>query len=253
MRKTLKTQMQEGAAVYGTFIKACASPLIEILGYSGLDYVLLDMEHSPVGMDKLEELLRAANLAQISAIVRVAGKEETDLIHPLDKGADGLLVPMVSDARQAELVVDGSKFSPMGNRGMDVYARSSKFGFIKKDEYLRDANETTLLAIQIEGQEGVANLHEILSVNGIDVVYVGPYDLSQSLGLPGQVDNPRVVEEIIRIVGEIRKAGRFAGIYVDDAKTAARYKGIGVQFITVAVDVELFARACRQLVADLGK
>lgn len=248
---SLRAELKAGRTVYGPFIKACNAPLIEILGHSGMDYILLDMEHSPVSMEKLEDLIRAAEVAGIFPFVRVADVREADITHPLDKGARGLLVPMVNNRATAERVVQCAAFNPRGRRGMDIYARSARFGFSPKNEYLKRANTDLILALQIEGQEGISNLDDILEVEGIDIIYIGPYDLSQSMGLPGQVNDPRVIDEIRRICERVKKAGCHLGIYVDDVETAHRYREFGIQFITIMVDVVIFSRACNQLVADL--
>jgi 4-hydroxy-2-oxoheptanedioate aldolase len=136
---------------------------------------------------------------------------------------------------------------------MDVYSRAARFGYNSKANYLNGANQGLIIAVQIEGLEGVTNLEEILKVEGIDIIYIGPYDLSQSMGIPGQVNDPRVIEEIKKICQRVHAAKRFIGIYVDDIETAHRYRDLGIQFITIMVDVVIFARACNQLVENLKK
>ena len=253
MNRGLKNKLEQGKAVVGPFIKAVSPALIEIIGLSGMDYVLIDLEHSPVSMEELENLLRAADSGDVCAFVRVAGHNESDILHPLDKGAGGLLVPMVSSGESAERIVHFSKFAPQGERGMDIYSRSAKFGYISKAEYLARANEETLLAVQIEGTKGINNLPDILSVDGIDIIYIGPYDLSQSLGIPGKVHDQLVVAKVEEIVAQAKEKDRFVGIYVDDIETAQRYIALGVQFITLSVDVTIFAQACDALIDKFEK
>jgi len=207
MNRGLKNKLEQGKAVVGPFIKAVSPALIEIIGLSGMDYVLIDLEHSPVSMEELENLLRAADSGDVCAFVRVAGHNESDILHPLDKGAGGLLVPMVSSGESAERIVHFSKFAPQGERGMD----------------------------------------------GIDIIYIGPYDLSQSLGIPGKVHDQRVVAKVEEIVAQAKEKDRFVGIYVDDIETAQRYIALGVQFITLSVDVTIFAQACDALIDKFEK
>ncbi len=128
----------------------------------------------------------------------------------------------------------------------------AKFGAIPKAEYFEQANRDTLIAVQIEGQEGLHNLSAIADADAVDVVYIGPYDLSQSLGIPGQVNDPRVIQCVEGIVSEVLARGKSAGIYVDDVPTAQRYLDIGIQFITLCVDTTIFFRASQAMAAQLG-
>ncbi len=236
----------------GTFIKSASPALVEILGHVGFDYVLIDLEHSPVSIDHLEHLIRAAETAGIAPVVRVPGITEPAILHPLDKGAEGLLIPMVDTAASAAKVIQCAKYGPLGGRGMDIYSRAAKFGAIPKAEYFEQANRDTLIAVQIEGQEGLRNLSAIADTEAVDVVYIGPYDLSQSLGIPGQVNDPRVIQCVETVVGEVRAKGKSTGIYVDDVETAQRYLDMGIQFITLCVDTTIFYRASEAMAAQLG-
>lgn len=249
---TLKEKLLAGKAVFGPFIKSGNPGMIEVLGFSGFDYVLFDMEHSPFSMEHLEHMIRAAEIGGACPFVRVSSHDESAILHPLDKGAEGLLVPMVNDKATAERIVKFSKYSPMGRRGICIYSRAARFGYTPKQEHFQKSNSDILIAIQIEGQEGLNNLDEILTVDGVDIIYVGPYDLSQSLGIPGEVSDPRVLEKVKEICGKARAAGRYVGIYVDDVETAKKYQALGLQFITLSVDLRIFSQACNQVVSELS-
>ena len=248
MNRGIRKKLEEGGVVIGSFIKAANPALIEILGMSGMDYVLLDMEHGPVSMEKLENLIRAADAVGFCAFVRVAGHKESDILHALDKGPGGVLIPMVSNKTAAQQIVNYARYAPIGERGIDIYSRAARFGYIPKAEFFSKANKETLLAIQIEGEEGANNLDEILSVDGIDIVYVGPYDLSQSMGIPGQINDDRVIDKVKEITKTAKSRGKFVGVYVDDVETARLYAEIGAQFISISVDVRIFADACDSMV-----
>lgn len=246
-----KSRVNSGERIAGIFVKSGSPAMVEIIGYSGFDYALLDMEHSPVSIEQLENLIRAAETAGTAPMVRVSGISEPEILHPLDKGAAGLLVPMVNTPEMAEEVVRYAKYAPQGERGIDIYARSAKYSTIPKSRYFEQANSSTVIAVQIEGSEGLANVAEIAAVEAIDVVYVGPYDLSQSLGIPGQIDDPRVAERIEKIAADVKACGKGAGIYVDDVPTALKYFDLGIQFITLSVDATIFLRACETLRKEL--
>jgi len=246
----LRDMMRGGGFCVGPFIKAASPALIEITGHAGMDFVLLDMEHGPVSYELLEHMILAAEKVGIAPIVRVEAVSESAILRPLDRGAAGLVVPHVDSADMARDVVRFSRYAPEGQRGMDVHSRAAKYTHTPKDQYLRQANDA-LLALQIEGAEGLANLDAILAVPGGDVIFVGPYDLSQSLGVPGQIDHPEVIGAIERIAAAVRKAGRHPGIYANDVAAARKWIGLGVQFIALAVDTTIYYQACRKLVVDL--
>lgn len=248
---SLKQKLSRGEVVFGPFWKTRDQALIEAAASAGFDFVILDLEHASHAFSDIESLVRVAELAGIGAVVRTPDHRESDIVKALDSGAQGILVPHVSTRAEAQQVVAAAKFQPLGERGMDVYARSARYGVIPKSEYLQEANNSTVVAIQIEGQEGVANVKEIVAVPGIDVVFFGPYDLSQSMGIPGQVDHPDLVAKLKELVDITRSARKAAGIYVDDSATALRWAQLGIQFISISVDVRLFYQACRQLVAAL--
>lgn len=247
----LKDKMRQGDFCVGPFLKAGSPALIEVMGYAGLDFVLLDMEHGPQSYESLEHQILAAERVGIAPIVRVETITESAIIRPLDKGAAGLLVPHVDSGEMAQRVVQFSRFAPQGERGMDIYARAAQYGHLPKQEYLRKANEDSFLALQIEGLEGMHNLDAILAVPGSDVIFVGPYDLSQSLGLPGQIDHPEVIRTVEQIVTKVRQGGRHVGIYVDNVETARKWIRLGVQFIALSVDTAIYYQACKRLMAAL--
>jgi 4-hydroxy-2-oxoheptanedioate aldolase len=223
---------------------------VEVMGYAGLDFVLLDMEHGPLSYETIEHMVLAAERVGIAPVARVEAITESAIIRPLDKGAAGLLVPHVDSRAMAEDVVRFARYAPEGERGMDVLSRAAQYGHLPKNEYLRKANEATLI-LQIEGAEGIRNLDEILAVPGAEVIFVGPYDLSQSLGYPGQIDHPEVVQAVERIVATVRKAGRHVGIYADSPATARKWIDLGVQFVALSVETAIYYQACKRLVAEL--
>ncbi|MBN1343578.1 MAG: aldolase [Phycisphaerae bacterium] len=247
----LKDKMRAGDFCVGPFLKTGSSAIIEVTGHAGLDFVILDMEHGPLSYEALEHHVLAADHVGLAPIVRVEAITEHSIIRPLDKGAAGLVVPHVDSAEMAQSVIRFSRFGPQGQRGMDIYARAAQFGHMPKQEYLKKANETTLLALQIEGAEGIRNLDEILAVPGSDVIFVGPYDLSQSLGVPGEINHPEVISAVERIVEKVRSADRHVGIYADDVETARKWIRLGVQFVALSVDTAIYYQACKRLVASL--
>ena len=247
----LKEKLRRGDFCVGPFLKAASPEIVEVSGYAGFDFVILDMEHGPLSYETIEHLVLAAEHVDIAPIVRVEAITESAIMRPLDKGAAGILVPHVDSGDMARNVVRFSHFGPVGERGMDMYSCAAQYGRLPKKEYMKRSNEETLFILQIEGSEGLRNLGEILAVPESDVIFVGPYDLSQSLGMPGEIDHPKVVQAIEGIVETVRKGGRYVGIYADNVEAAKRWIGVGVQFIALSVDTAIYYQGCQRLVAAL--
>ncbi|MFH1086141.1 MAG: aldolase/citrate lyase family protein, partial [Chloroflexota bacterium] len=165
----------------------------------------------------------------------------------LDIGSAGVQVPQIETREQAEAVVRSAKFAPLGMRGLSFYTRAGDWAMHGVAGYADALNQEQLVAIHIEGVRGLQNLDEIIAVPHIDVVFLGPYDLSQSFGVPGQVNDPRVIHGMEVAVARIRAAGKAAGTYAGDPETAQRWARLGVQYVSLGVDVGIFANACTSL------
>jgi 4-hydroxy-2-oxoheptanedioate aldolase len=248
---TLRDRLSAGENVFGPFLKIPAAAPVEIVGYAGFDFCIVDLEHSPYTLERAEELVRAAQGAGVAPIIRTFDSQPSTLVRALDTGCEGILVPNVKSLAEAEMVARGARFHPLGERGMDPHARSARYRTIPKEIYFAEADKQTLVGVQVEGMEGVQNLDDIVDVEGIDLVFIGPYDLSQSLGVPGQIDAPAVLAKVEEIVAVVRARGKALGIYADNLEEARRWQGLGVQFVAISVDVYIFLRACQSIVEAL--
>jgi len=185
---------------------------VEIIGYSGFDYVFIDMEHTTIELESLSKLIMASEVAGVFAIVRVAGNDPVQIRKVIELGAEGVIVPHICTQKDAENAVQATRFPPEGVRGFASLVRSHTFDLPKVDlpDYLKTSNEEIVVIPLIEDQEAVDHIDEILDVNGVDAIFLGPADLSVSMGLPGQYDN-----EIIQAsLGKVMKAAVRRGIPV---------------------------------------
>jgi 4-hydroxy-2-oxoheptanedioate aldolase len=203
MLEGFKNKIKEGKNVFGPFMKSTDPAFIEIAGYAGFDFVILDMEHGPVSFSDLQNLIRAALLAGIIPIVRTSDLTEASISKPLDLGALGVQIPQVTSASDAQSCVDAARFYPLGKRGVCRFVRAANYSSLPRDEYFGKAN-SILVIIQIEGKEAILDIENIMEVDGIDIIFIGPYDLSQSLGVPGQINHPVVIEAMNDIVNRAR-------------------------------------------------
>lgn len=223
------------------------SPLVaEICATSGLDWVLIDAEHTPNGLEAISAQLIAVHGNMALPVVRPAEGTEITIKQLLDLGAQNLLIPMVNSAAQARELVQAMRYPPRGIRGVgSALSRASRWNRI--DDYVHNAEDTISLTVQIETVEAVANVEEILAVDGVDAIFVGPSDLAASMGLLGQQDHPDVVDAAKRCITAAEKAGKPVGTNAFDPTMAQDYIDAGATFILVGADVALLARASEAL------
>ncbi|MDR1562806.1 MAG: aldolase [Dysgonamonadaceae bacterium] len=245
-----KDKLANGEPVYGPFMKTGDAAFVECAGYAGFDFCILDMEHGPADFFNLQNLIRGAEIAGILPVVRTFDSSETAIGKALDVGAKGVQVPQIQSAEQARAAVRAAKFFPAGERGVCRFVRAAGYSSIPRDVYFEQANEA-LVILQVEGKEALDSLDEILAVEGLDILFVGPYDLSQSLGVPGQVSHPAVVSAIKSITERAKSAGVVIGVFCDTYEAAALWKSAGIQYLSWSVDVGIFTEACKGIVDNL--
>lgn len=254
MRKENRTKnsLKEGRTVLGTFVKISDASVVEILALAGFDFFILDNEHVAMNPESMVNMIRAADAAGIDSIIRVRENHPNDILHALDSGASGVQIPHINTKEHAVSAVQSVKYSPLGHRGFAPSHRAAGYGFINSQEYARHSNENTLISCYCETLEAVANLDAILEVQHIDVTFIGPFDLSQSLGVPGQARHPKVVECMDGIINKSKKAGRPVGIIASDPADAKIWIEKGVQYITISSDQGMIANQGRNLIRDLN-
>jgi 2-keto-3-deoxy-L-rhamnonate aldolase RhmA len=236
----------------GHFIVEFATPGIGyLLKNAGCDYVLFDTEHSGFHNETIKSLLRYFEAAGLPAIVRVPSGEYHHIARALDMGAEGIMVPMVGTAEQAEAIVQSMKYTPRGHRGVALGVAHDHYTGGAVLDKLAAANDRTTLFAQIETAEGVANADAIAAVDGVDCLWVGHFDLSASLGIPGEFDNPKFTDAIAATHAATRKHGKAYGRLVPDVKTGVDLFNGGFDFICYSGDVWMFQAALTQAVAEI--
>lgn len=243
----LKRKLKQGEIVLGPFMNCAYPAFIEICGHAGFDFAVIDMEHGPLHPLAAEDLCRAADCVGLAPVVRVRKNDGPQIQRALDIGSAGVQVPQIETKTDAETAVQSAKYSPLGARGLSFATRAGLYtaaGTSITDEL----NAESLVVIHVEGKRGIDNLEEIVSVPHIDVIFLGPYDISQSLGIPGQVRDSRVIDLMETAVETIRNAGMAAGTFADNPEIAKQWIDAGVQYIGLGVDVAIFLRACQSLV-----
>ncbi len=251
LARELKRKLRAGEPCIGTWMSLAHVSIAEILAMAGYDFVVVDTEHTAIDVSEVLHLLIAIEQRGAIPLVRLAHVDPVQAKAVLDSGAAGLLVPMVNTKEDAELAVRMSKYPPLGNRGVGL-ARAQGYG-VHFDEYVANANDDLLLIVQIEHKDAVANINEILSVPGIDGTFIGPYDLSLSLGIPGQITHPAVVAAKRTVLEAARARGLAAGVHLVQPSTAAADCEVavadGYRFIALGSDLLFLRDAARGLQA----
>lgn len=248
--KKFRDTINSGGCVYGPFMKTGDPMFAEAAGIAGFDFAIFDMEHGPVAFENQQNNIRAAGISGMLPIIRVKDLGENTIGSALDIGALGIQVPQVKTAENAKTVVRNAKFYPYGMRGVCRFVRAAAYSNMDKKEYFQNSKEL-LVIIQLEGLDAIANLDEILDVDGVDIIFVGPYDLSQSLGVPGEVNHPMVIEHMKLIVEHAKAKGKIVGTFVDDLNAMKLWRSVGVQYLSYNVDVGIFMEACKGIINNI--
>ncbi len=237
-----RTRLLNHERLLGAMVTLPGPETAEILAAAGCDWLFIDLEHSPLDFLDAQRLLQAAGQA-CAGVIRVPQADPLSLKKALDIGPAGIIVPQVNAPETAAQIVRWAKYAPLGERGVGI-ARAHGYG-LDAAGYLARADDETAVIIQIEHIEAVNRIDEILAVAGVDALFIGPYDLSTSMGKMGQVDDPAVVAAIDRVTEAARRAGRPLGIFGVSAEPLRRYAGRGYTLLTAGIDAMLLAQAVR--------
>ncbi len=242
MANKTKEKLDGFERVLGCFIGFYSPAMVEILGLCGFDFVVIDNEHGPFSWGQIEHMVRAAQLRNLTPIVRTVDHEQGTILKALDCGAQGVHVPQVSTADQTESIVRAAKFPPEGTRGVAWSARSHLYGAGDGAGYLRRHNEESIVVVHVETEEAVENIEEIASVPGLDVAYVGPADLSVALGHASEGPSHSEVRGAAdRVLEACRERGMHVGYHVGGAQQARETFAWGASYVGVGITPVLFA------------
>ena len=246
--KTLKQKLKNRELTIGSWITLGNTGVAEILSNAGFDWLVIDLEHTTISIDQAGDLIRIIDLSGVPSLVRLTSNDENQIKRVLDAGAQGILVPMINSAKEAKLAVAATRYPPLGNRGVGL-ARAQKYGASFKEylDWQSDVNSGPVVVVQIEHIDAVNNLKEILNVDGVDAFIIGPYDLSCSMGIPGEFENPKFIKTIERIVKISSELNAVSGLHVVEPDKEKLNKAIeaGHKFIAYSVDIRMLDVAAR--------
>ena len=239
----MKAKFAAGEPAFGLSVMIPSPQIVESAAGMGFDWVLIDCEHGTVGLESMELMVMAAEACGVTPVVRPRTNAAEDILQAMDRGAQGVQVPHVNTAAEARAAVAAVKFHPQGRRSLAAGTRASGYGFRgSSTEFVVEANRQTLVCVQIEDEAALPNLDDILRVDGVDVFFIGPSDLSQSMGHPGNPKAPVVAQAIEAALGKIVAAGKTPGM---PAAAAAVHGALasGVRYIYTHLPAILAAGA----------
>ena len=249
---SLKAMTANRALKAGHFLLEFATPGIGyILKEAACDFAILDTEHSGFGIETVKQVMAYMRAADLPTVVRVPSKAYEDIARVCDMGADGIMLPMVGNAGEAEHIVSCMKYVPRGRRGVILRAAHDRYAPGPTMEKLQKANAETTLVVQIETAEGVENAQAIAAVDGVDVLWVGHFDLSCSLGVPGEFDHPKFTGAIERVVQACRDNGKSLGRLVPDVASGIAFYKQGFDFIAYSADAWVLGDAVASALDDI--
>lgn len=234
----------------GTWAEIPSPYVTHIMMKAGFDFSIIDMEHGIPDFETTQNMIFAAHAVGKKSFVRVPGIEESWILRTLDMGCDGMIFPQVSSVEQIKRIISYSCFAPAGNRGFNPYITAGGYSTVHSS-YYSDENERIKLGIILEGKEVFESMDKILGYKEIDIYYIGQYDLSMALGIPGQVNHPVVLEYMKKAVGKIRDAGKNAGCMVHSVEEAKGVIEQGYNFVVYKVDTGILFTAINTFVGGL--
>lgn len=249
----LKEKMKGNKPIIGTWSTINSTMLVETLASSGLDFVIIDYEHGPFEIGKTSDYVNACTAYGCSPIIRIPKNSDWMSLQVLDQGAHGIVIPGVKDLKTVDTFIDKIKYAPTGRRGFSPYTKSG--GFSNRDlNYKENANDSCLSIVIIENVEGINNIDSILENPSVDIIYFGAYDLSQDLGITGDVYNKKLLSTVEPAIKKVLNANKYAGGFVpqnfDEIKLLFR---LGINFITFDVDSHIINSRLNKIVNQFDK
>lgn len=248
----VKRRLKKGEVCFGTMLRILKSPqAISMCASEGWDYIILDTEHNDYDYETLANFSLVAKYIEMALFVRVPDKFYHQMAQMLDIGAEGLVLPQVKNTEEVDRIIKSTKYSPLGKRGVSISTIHTLFQDYSIEEYTEWSNRESMNIIQIESEEGVNNIEQIVSKQGVDAIMIGPADLTDDMRIPGQIDHPRVEASFKEIISKCNKYGVAPGIHLNNLKDVKKWVNEGMRFITYSYDTKFFKDSSKEALRNL--
>lgn len=248
--KNIKERIQRGETVFGCWLNLGSSVSAEIVGLVGFDWVLIDLEHGCGTESDAFQQIQALENGSAATIVRVESYERQRFHRILDFGAEGIMCPRIKTPQEAQMAANALRYPPEGLRGVAKMVRATNFGNNFSD-YYANTKKSIVGIVQIETQESLNCLDEIAAIDGIDVLFVGPADLSMALGIYDQLDHPRFLEAIKETANAAKRAGKATGVLMSNPEEYGKYHSLGFQLLACGADAAFVNNGARSMIETL--
>lgn len=252
MTNLIREKIKNKQKIFGTFFELGSMSVVECLGQTGLDFIIIDNEHGPFETESTMDYIRACDNVGLTPFVRVREISRPGILKPLDIGAKGLIVPCVETVEQAKKIVEYGKFSPVGKRGF-CPSRKDYWGYSHPEGQPIDIgmnfeNEETLIILQCETLGCLENIETIVSMDGVDGIFIGPFDLSISMGIPGQFDNPKFIDAVDKILSACKKYNKISSVFTGRFDDIDKYYKQGFDIVTYSLDANILVNGFKSIV-----
>ena len=244
----LKHRLQQGQLAIGTWSVLPSADVAEVLAGAGLDFIIIDMEHGPAGFETAQAMCQAIEGQASTPLIRVANLDASRILRALETGVHGVVIPGINGVEEARAAVKAVKYAPEGERGFSPFTRSNAYTPTGHQDTFQVQNSETMLVLIVEGKQGIEAFEDIANVPGVDVIYIGTYDLSLALGVPGQTQHPVVQAALRTCVQKGSKAGLALGCLVESQAEIEAARALGIRFLAYSADCAILANAAQSLV-----
>jgi len=231
----------------GSWVTLPSPELVDVICSAGPDFVVIDTEHAPISLETAQLMSIVCTSRQVSPVFRVPGAMSDRIVPALEIGSHAIQAPNISTTAEAKYFVQASRYQPNGTKGLSPYTRASNYSADFAHQMTQTANKNTLLIAQVEGREGISNIDEILEIGGIDIVFLGLYDLSNYLNVPGELESAGLLRLFSDLAKKINEAGLVVGSIANNKNQLQYLKNAGVRYITYSADCHLISRAYREI------
>jgi 4-hydroxy-2-oxoheptanedioate aldolase len=247
LQLSIKSKLNQGGLLVGTYIKLNNAPIVEMFGYTDYDFIIVDGRHSAYSYESVMEMIRAANGVGMAAIVRLPSNQEEHILHTIDLGAQGILMPVAENLSEIESAVDYMRYAPIGRLDFAMTTRSGGYGLYESDAYIEMFNNAFTSMVMIENLQMAGRIKEICSIRNVDVIFIGVESISAEMGKRGQTNDPEVLAVVRGITETALDNGKYLGAYAGSIEEAALYEAWGMHMIAYSSDLLIASKRIQQV------
>jgi 4-hydroxy-2-oxoheptanedioate aldolase len=253
MKNKLKEKLAADKIVFGSWSMIPSPMVANVMAESGIDFLIADMEHGPISLETLENMIYATEAGGSTLIARLPNSSDEEILKVLEVGTQSIMMSHVKNLETAQRFEKATQYPPSGSRGLSPFTRNHKYSDYQISQKMNEVNSNIFTGVLVEGAEGLSALEEISSLNNLDMIYFGIYDLASSMGIPGDLDNPKLLEKLKKSVEIVKANGKVAGTVATSLNRIRFYKEIGFNFIAYKNDTSLLMESISAGISEFNK